>query len=907
MAEKKKPVSEWLPQVVAWVRSLITQSDYAQNNSAAPDYIKNRTHYVESVSYTDKWNQSNVEVGSGSSSPGAYSGTFTLTAGNKYRVIITNGNNSKTYTDIEAEYNSSLNGVLLNKNWSNPMYGAETQSDAFYILVQASSVILSSVDVYGSGCTVQVSEITENVKKLDRKYLPALNEIDHISSSKSGSVTTVTITETEGATTSFQISDGANGTNGTNGTDGKSAYQVAVDNGFVGTEAQWLASLKGDSGVDLGQVAVTSTLTNDTDKVPSDAAVLNGIEVWRDSISYLYSANDLNFDGTNYVNTEWNPYSTDSNFEIRMQISDLLLGSMSNSDTIISCIKQVSPYPGFSIRRNSSTKLEVYINGSARMATVANKDVGSVNTIIFKRVGNVYTLTVNETSTSYTYPSNGVDNSGANTLHIGASLDANDAPFRYGKFKLDYIRVATNADGSEHSVQLYDDYKKQGKIYPKTSIPAVEGLLSTLNNVKIGAGWSTTANAKWLRLNPTQVTKLNEQDGMTLFISAKTDASYNYRYCKFFNAKKKASGNYDTDDTDGLRITSNHNQKLIVNGVTFSKDLYFMNIAIEVNKRLGRVRIWNEGYMVEEKINDAFKTSYFIDNDGVFSFHRGDYAQVWYNYQLYSGEIITDWKSTQLDRVIGSASPSVSYVSGFDKVAYTESKVCSSANTISNAYYRQLAGSTKTYGTDGAYVDFVNSGAATNALGGSNQAFGCCWTCVVPFDVNSGTFKAYRNKPCGDGAEDGSVYVYYRNQDGTQGAEIEDYTSIGQGQYLFVGNGVKGYVSPYLEQVTYPSSIRVYPKTFLFAGCILNVRMDALYGDRFKDYITWDNFIMYSDNKLATEIMPYITTEKADSLIDTNSTMSQFPSRLSMHDDKIYMLMHNPTTGVYTWKQINNS
>ncbi len=31
--------------------------------------------------------------------------------------------------------------------------------------------------------------------------------------------------------------------------DGKSAYEVAVENGFVGTEAQWLESLKGEDGV----------------------------------------------------------------------------------------------------------------------------------------------------------------------------------------------------------------------------------------------------------------------------------------------------------------------------------------------------------------------------------------------------------------------------------------------------------------------------------------------------------------------------------------------------------------------------------------------------------------------------------------------------------------------------------
>ena len=34
------------------------------------------------------------------------------------------------------------------------------------------------------------------------------------------------------------------------GTDGKSAYEIAVDNGFVGNEAAWLLSLKGDDGAE---------------------------------------------------------------------------------------------------------------------------------------------------------------------------------------------------------------------------------------------------------------------------------------------------------------------------------------------------------------------------------------------------------------------------------------------------------------------------------------------------------------------------------------------------------------------------------------------------------------------------------------------------------------------------------
>jgi uncharacterized protein (TIGR02145 family) len=42
---------------------------------------------------------------------------------------------------------------------------------------------------------------------------------------------------------------GATGSAGTNGTNGQSAYQAAVSNGFVGTEAQWLTSLQGAQGI----------------------------------------------------------------------------------------------------------------------------------------------------------------------------------------------------------------------------------------------------------------------------------------------------------------------------------------------------------------------------------------------------------------------------------------------------------------------------------------------------------------------------------------------------------------------------------------------------------------------------------------------------------------------------------
>lgn len=72
---------------------------------------------------------------------------------------------------------------------------------------------------------------------------------------QNGAIITGLITEGQGVeiTGSGTLTDpyvvNATG-DGSQGPPGKSAYEVAVDNGFVGTEPQWLASLKGDPGAD---------------------------------------------------------------------------------------------------------------------------------------------------------------------------------------------------------------------------------------------------------------------------------------------------------------------------------------------------------------------------------------------------------------------------------------------------------------------------------------------------------------------------------------------------------------------------------------------------------------------------------------------------------------------------------
>ena len=56
---------------------------------------------------------------------------------------------------------------------------------------------------------------------------------------------------------------------GGSGTAGKSAYEIAVDNGFVGTETEWLESLNGKQGATFTPYVSSSgelSWTNDGDK-----------------------------------------------------------------------------------------------------------------------------------------------------------------------------------------------------------------------------------------------------------------------------------------------------------------------------------------------------------------------------------------------------------------------------------------------------------------------------------------------------------------------------------------------------------------------------------------------------------------------------------------------------------------
>ena len=150
----------------------------------------------------------------------------------------------------------------------------------------------------------------------------------------------ITITDVEGSNT-ITLKNGTNGLNGTNGQDGKSAYEIAVDNGFVGTETEWLESLKGQDGIVMdapsdgkvygrmnanwvevtGSVEIDDTTTTAEDKVWSAKKINNTIDEVKQSVTEVdnkFSNYDTSTEVDNKITNALANYSTTTEIDTKL-------------------------------------------------------------------------------------------------------------------------------------------------------------------------------------------------------------------------------------------------------------------------------------------------------------------------------------------------------------------------------------------------------------------------------------------------------------------------------------------------------------------------------------------------------------------------------------------------------------
>ena len=131
-------------------------------------------------------------------------------------------------------------------------------------------------------------EIAQNAgfSGTEAEWLTSLNGVDGINGvdgtgftggSYDSNTGVITFTSDDGLGFTTNDLRGTDGTNGTNGVDGDSAYQIAVNNGFVGTEQEWLTSLEGTDGINGsdGQSATIVVESTTTGEPGTNATVVN--------------------------------------------------------------------------------------------------------------------------------------------------------------------------------------------------------------------------------------------------------------------------------------------------------------------------------------------------------------------------------------------------------------------------------------------------------------------------------------------------------------------------------------------------------------------------------------------------------------------------------------------------------
>lgn len=153
----------------------------------------------------------------------------------------------------------------------------------------------------------------------------------------------------------------------------------------------------------------------------------------------IYLGKNLVFDGTNFVDTGFAPYSSENantDFMITMRLSSFTDGVA--QAVILGCKYEGTisgqQWPGIYVRRSSSTKFEL---GGYNYAKVNISDVLNKNIYIWRTSGQFYYKVDNGTATKLnvrvaTFNQN---------IVIGAGVQTNGTKFRFAKCVIEYIRI----------------------------------------------------------------------------------------------------------------------------------------------------------------------------------------------------------------------------------------------------------------------------------------------------------------------------------------------------------------------------------------------------------------------------------------------------------------------------------
>lgn len=438
---------------------------------------------------------------------------------------------------------------------------------------------------------------------------------------------------------------------------------------------------------------------------------------------------------------------------------------------------------------------------------------------------------------------------------------------------------------------------------------AISDAINYNTNIERGTGFTLNSNVyyRYLKLTPKAVSLLNASDKMTFMFSTRSTGNYmDYRYFRFGNGNPASN---DTDGTNGVYLGWSYNRNLSANGVDYSLNKPNSNTSptpdvwlVTWDRINGVVKFYNRTTLVNTLTSDSYKKTQFVNSSGLLTILGGDNNTRIYDIRLFDFDISHLFNNSdvklEIDYLDGTGVLPSQFLSN-----YTVANSDSSFNTEVNSFQGGGYGATCTYTLDGDNYHIVVKDTTTTSqacggkpyyLGRSNRA----QLEKLEFEVVSGVIRTSIDP------NNASTVHYYHIYD-SNNDEISDYSNIGVGSYTLIrtssttGARLDFYKVSGNVEVIMNRNMRYKP-----ISCVFHWSGDVMYNKKFYDDQTKEFITLYTSRVCDTPYTEH-TIVKTPQRVILNSTANMLPhysGEMAITGGKVYIGMPD-----YTWKQINNS
>ena len=424
-----------------------------------------------------------------------------------------------------------------------------------------------------------------------------------------------------------------------------------------------------------------------------------------------------------------------------------------------------------------------------------------------------------------------------------------------------------------------------------------------------GTGFTLNSNNsyRYIKLTSKSTSLLNASDKMTFMFSTRgTGGNQDYRYFRFGNGSITAN---NMDATNGIYVGWSYSRNLSANGISYTLNQSGSNYPtpdvwiVTWDRVNGIVRFYDHTTLVNTLSGDSYKKDRFVNDEGKIAILGGDNNTRIYDIRLFDYDISYLFGnsdiSSEINNLCGAGILPSQFLNNYNN---SDGLFITETNNFQGGGYS----ATCTYSLDGDdYHIVVKDGVSTTqACGGKPYYIGVDNRAQIEkldFQVVNGVIKHCWS------ANQVNQGLNYRLIIDSNGDEITDYDNIGVGSYTLiktqstVGARFDFYKVSGDVEVIIKKSVQYKP-----ISCVFHIGGDTMYNKKFYDDQTNSFITLYTDRTCSVEYMEHTLVKTPQRVIRTEISglngLPHYVGEMAVVGNNVYIGMAD-----YTWEQINNS